>query len=104
MTNSHTYDTILGMNHVTIATVDDFAHGYKKITISIPDYLYRQVKKLTKPGEVSRFFTDALLNKVTSLVVNKTTDPWDDFLNAHKYIGEVNNKITTREAIDMGRL
>lgn len=92
------------MNYVTTATVDDFTGGYKKITISIPDYLYRQVKKLTKPGEVSRFFADALLNKVTSLVVNKTTDPWDDFLNAHKYVGEVNNKITTREAINMGRL
>lgn len=95
---------IPGMNYVTIATVDDFTGGYKRITVSIPDYLYRQVKKLTKPGEVSRFFTDALLNKVTSLVVNKTADPWDDFLNAYKYVGEVNNKITTREAINMGRL
>ncbi|MBI3558989.1 hypothetical protein HY085_01205 [Candidatus Gottesmanbacteria bacterium] len=92
------------MNYATTATFDDFTGGYKKITISIPDYLYRQIKKLAKPGEVSRFFTDALLSKVTSLVINKITDPWDDFLNAYKYVGEVNNKITTREAINMGRL
>lgn len=95
---------IIGMNYTTTATYNDFTGGYKKITISIPNYLYRQVKKLTKPGEVSRFFTEAILNRVTSLVVNKTADPWDDFLNAHKYIGEVNNKITTKQAIEMGRL
>lgn len=90
---------ICGMNYATTTAV-----SYKKITVSIPDYLYWQVKKLTKPGQVSRFFTKAISNTVASLVINKTADPWDDFLNAHKYVGKVNNKITTREAVEMGRL
>lgn len=71
---------IVGMNYTTTATINDFTGGYKKITISIPDYLYRQVKKLTKPGEVSRFFADAILNRISSLVLTKTNDPVEEFL------------------------
>ncbi len=71
---------IVGMNYSTTATVNDFAGGYKKITISIPDYLYWQVKKLTKPGEVSRFFTEAIFNKISALVLTKTGDPVEEFL------------------------
>lgn len=95
---------IVGMNYATTVTINDFTGGYRKITISIPDYLYRQVKKLTKSGEVSRFFSEAILNKITSLIVSKTADPWDDFLNARKYITKIDNKITVREAIEKGRL
>lgn len=90
------------MNHVTTVTVDDFTDGYKKITISIPDYLYRQVKKLTKPGGVSRFFTEAIVNRVSSLILSKQTDPWDDFLALRDELPKFSAK-EIREAIDFGR-
>lgn len=89
---------ILGMNYTDTATLGN----YRKITISIPDHWYRQVKKFAKPGEVSRFFTEAVINKVGSLVLSKQTDPWDDFLALRDELPKFSEK-EIREAIDFGR-
>lgn len=91
---------ILGMNYVNAAVLGN----YRKITISVPDYLYQQVTKIAKPGEISKFITDAVLNKISAMFLTTETDPWNNFLNAKKYISKINTNISTREAIDRGRL
>lgn len=75
----------------------------KRITITIPDYLYRQIKKQTKPGQVSGFVVDAVQTKVGENMVKSTVDPWDEFFNAYKVVTK-KNKISIRDAINRGRL
>lgn len=84
-----------GMNYAATTS-------YKKITISMPDYLYDQVRKFAKPGEVSQFITKAVLSMVGTLVTRKTSDPWDDFLALRDELPKFSAK-EIREAINFGR-
>lgn len=83
------------------ATTSDF--NMKRITITIPEYLYSQIQKQTKPGEVSGFVVDAIQSKVGENIVKQVIDPWDEFFNAYKVVTK-KNKISIRDAINRGRL
>ncbi len=89
---------ILGMNY----TLGNKIANYKKITISIPDHLYRQVQKMAKPGEVSKFFSEAISTKVSSVVSAKNTDPVEEFLALRDQLPKFSYK-EIKEAIRAGR-
>lgn len=73
----------------------------KRVTITIPNYLYTQLLLKAPKRGVSQYISSAVEAKISkSLLVQG--DPWDNFLNAHKLI-TVTNKISIKEAINKGR-
>ena len=75
-----------------------------RLTISLPEYLYWQVKKQAKPGKVSGFASQALECKVSQNIVKAMVDPWEDFLNAGRLVTKQNKKISIKKAIEEGRM
>lgn len=89
---------IHGMNSAAVGYDSDM----KRITITVPDYLYRQIKKRTKPGEVSGFVVGAIQNKVGEDIVKRVIDPWDDFFALRKRLPKFTYR-QIRAAINKGR-
>ncbi|MBI3559184.1 hypothetical protein HY085_02205 [Candidatus Gottesmanbacteria bacterium] len=75
----------------------------KRVTISLPEYVYEQLMVYTVPGEVSSFVTAAVSEKISQDLVTKNTDPWKAFLGARKLITK-KNKISIKAAIAKGRM
>lgn len=74
----------------------------KRLTVSLPEYVYKQLMVYTVPRGVSSFVTVAVQEKISEDLVAKTVDPWKAFLNARDRITKINKKITIRQAIDKG--
>lgn len=73
-----------------------------RITITIPDYIYRQVRKQTKPGEVSSFVASALQDKVGENIIRSAIDPWDEFFSLRKSLPKFTYR-QIKNAINKGR-
>lgn len=56
----------------------------QRITISIPDYIYKQLTSLANPRGVSRFVADALEEKI--IKTRKNTNAVEDFLALRKIL------------------
>lgn len=58
---------------------------YHRMTVSIPDYTYHKLMKVTKPRERSKFVTDALEKEIEHLSRTDDKDPIDDFISELKH-------------------
>lgn len=50
----------------------------QRITISVPDYLYQQLIKITQPRKISRFVAQAIEKEIVEK--KRAHDPIDDFI------------------------
>lgn len=75
----------------------------KRLTVSLPEYVYEQLMVYTVPRGVSSFVSAAVSEKISQDLVTKTVDPWKAFLAARKLITK-KNKISIRAAINKGRM
>lgn len=75
----------------------------KRLTVSLPEYVYEQLMVYTVPRGVSSFVSAAVSEKISQDLVAKTVDPWEDFLSARKLITK-KNKISIKAAIAKGRM
>ena len=73
----------------------------KRITISIPDYLYKRLSHLTAPRGMSRFVADAVEEKI--IKTKGSTNAIEDFLALRKTLPKRNIKQII-EAIHKGRV
>lgn len=74
----------------------------QRITISLPNYLYRQLIKVVKPGQVSQFVAGAVLEKVYHVSATTSADPWEEFAKLRKNLPKFSRK-EIKEAINLGR-
>lgn len=75
----------------------------KRVTVSMPGYVYEQLMVYTVPRGVSSFVTAAVSEKISQDLVTKAVDPWKAFLTARKLITK-KNKISVKAAIAKGRM
>lgn len=62
----------------------------KRLTVSIPDYLYRSVTTTFKRGEVSKFAARALQSGIFEENIKRTVDPVEDFIRFARTLPKVN--------------
>lgn len=72
----------------------------QRITISLPNYLYEQLTSLLHKGNISRYITEAVEEKI--IVTKIKTDPIDEFLSLRKTFPKKNIKQILK-AIRRGR-
>lgn len=56
----------------------------KRLTISVPDYFYDELRLQVAPGNVSSFFVEAAEEKLLDERVAKKTDPFESFFALRK--------------------
>lgn len=52
----------------------------KRITITLPAFLYELLQKKVKSGHVSDYVVEAVQTKIAGDVVKSINDPWENFL------------------------
>lgn len=73
----------------------------QRITISLPDYLYRQVTARVKSGGVSKFVAKAVEDKLLC-VTPSAKDAVEEFMNLRKKLPKL-TRTQIRKAIERGR-
>lgn len=73
----------------------------QRITISLPDYLYRQMTARVKSGEVSKFVAKAVEDKL-SCVNPSAKDAVEEFMDLRKKLPKL-TRAQIRRAIEKGR-
>lgn len=53
----------------------------KRMTVTLPDYLYDLLKKKVKSGWVSDFVVKAIQTRIAEVVITKNEDPWEVFFS-----------------------
>jgi len=72
-----------------------------RLTISLPNYLYQNLLKITKPRKISKFIASVLEEKIINLKTSQ--NPVEDFLALRSKLPKKNaNQIL--KAIKKGRL
>ena len=76
----------------------------QRLTVSMPWYLYNQVKTRAVQGNVSQYVVAALKKKVGEEIVAsvKRSDPWEEFLALRKVLPKMSGR-QIRVAINKGR-
>ncbi len=72
----------------------------KRVTFTLPDYVYRQLSLLTVPGQVSQFVTEAVREKIADR--QTSPDPVDEFLKLSGVFPKMTIK-QIKEAVNLGR-
>lgn len=75
----------------------------KRITISVPDYFYDELRLQVSPGNVSSFFVEAVEEKLLDKRIAKKTDPVEEFIALRKTAPKLNDK-QIFAAIKRGRM
>jgi len=75
----------------------------KRLTISIPDYLYNSVTSQFKRGEVSKFATKAFQTCMLDEKLKKAADPVKSFLKLRKDLPKLSWK-KIKSNIERGRM
>lgn len=52
----------------------------KRVTITLPGFLYELLRKKVKPGQVSDYVAGAVQTRIVGDVVQEFSNPWNDFL------------------------
>lgn len=68
----------------------------KRITVSVPTYIYKQAKKMVKDRELSSFVADAIQEKVINTRIKEKTDPVEVFMNLRK---KYPHKLSTKQIL-----
>lgn len=53
----------------------------KRITITLPDYIYDFLRRKVKPGWISDFVVKAIQTRIAGAVITKNEGPWEVFLS-----------------------
>jgi len=72
-----------------------------RLTISLPNYLYQNLLKITKPRKISQFITAVLEEKIVGLKTSQ--NPVEDFLALRSKLPKKNSAQILKE-IKKGRL
>lgn len=77
----------------------------QRLTISLPWYLYNQVRIRSGKRKVSQYIVGAVKDKIGEEIVAsaKQSDPWEDFLALRKTLPKVSDR-QIRAAINKGRM
>jgi hypothetical protein len=73
-----------------------------RITVSLPDYTYQNLVRVVPVGQISRFVTEAVEQKMASSS-KPTSDPVAEFLEAGENLPR-KNSAAILAAIEKGRL
>lgn len=73
----------------------------QRITISLPDYLYRQITSKVKSGDVSKFVASAVEDKLLCSAVS-SKDAVEEFLDLRKKLPKMSRDEIIK-AINKGR-
>ena len=63
----------------------------QRVTVSLPDYIYRRLVKQVPERQVSRFVASVLEEKLF-MHKKQTTDPIDDFVNLRRKLPKISDK------------
>lgn len=75
--------------------------GVRRVTVSLPNYIYQRLVKTVPERKVSSFVARVLEEELL-VSIEKPIDPIDDFLEMRKKVPKLSYK-KIREAINKGR-
>lgn len=76
--------------------------NYKRVTVSLPIYVYDDLLLLLPTGGISSYVAEAVEDKILDTKLKPKTDPFDEFLNLRKITTKISD-IEIMQAIHKGR-
>lgn len=76
--------------------------NYKRVTVSLPTYLYDDLVMLIPTGSISSYVAEAVEDKILDKKLKPKLDPIDAFLNLRNITTKISGKKII-EAIHKGR-
>jgi len=76
--------------------------NYKRVTVSLPSYVYDDLVMLLPTGGISSYVAEAIEDRILDTKLKPKTDPFDEFINLRKITTKISD-IEIMQAIHKGR-